>query len=155
MNVFTEAKKYQKVHPRTPWQQCIKAVSKKGVSGKKKKVTISIGAKKRDKYHKTEPGAHAARMQKAKKEMTTLMRKSAPKRKKFTIHGIAGVSMSRLNSELSHLQSLEYSVKAHQNLLKEKGHSLTEKAHIRREIAKYKQSIKDTKKHITSLKRSI
>jgi hypothetical protein len=39
-NVFVEAKKYQKLHPKTAWQQCIQAVS-----GKKKTATKKAGTK--------------------------------------------------------------------------------------------------------------
>lgn len=50
-NVFVKAKRYQKLHPRTPWQECIKKVSgKKTVSGKKRAAPVkkkaTVGAKR-------------------------------------------------------------------------------------------------------------
>lgn len=39
-NIFKEAKAYRKLHPNTPWANCIKNVSGKKVSGVKKKTAV-------------------------------------------------------------------------------------------------------------------
>ena len=45
-NIFVKAKAYQKLHPRTPWPECIqKCKGKKAVTGTKKRVSVA-GKKK-------------------------------------------------------------------------------------------------------------
>ena len=128
MNVFTKAKAHQKKHPRMTWQDCIKAVSKKGkVSGKKKV------AKKATK-------------------ITITTKKSKPGKVQMSI---GRISLHRMGSELSHLHSLESQLHKHRAMLKVKGQTATEKAGIRREIAKYMHAIRSTKKHIANLKKNI
>lgn len=144
-NVFTEAKKYQKSHPKTAWQACIKAVS-----GKKHKTAIKKAAPKKKAAVKRK-AAVAGVKPKAKK----LKIKIKPGKKGGGTFTISGIHMTRLDSELRHCESLQEKKAKHQAMLKEKGQTAGEKMALRREIAKYNTAIATSKKHIAALKRSI
>jgi len=159
-NVFVEAKKYQKLHPKTAWQQCIQAVS-----GKKKTATKKAGTKISTK--KSSPKKRAAVSGVKKKPAPQKV--AAPRKIKLKIKPgkkgassitigsskISGISLQKITSEVAHLAALEAARMRHKEMLKERGLTASEKADIRRDIAKYTNNIKAAKAHIIALKRSI
>jgi len=65
-NIFVRAKAYQKLHPRTPWAECIQKVKgKKSVSGTKKKTVGSVsGMRKRKRVSGVKVGSSAPKVPK-------------------------------------------------------------------------------------------
>ena len=131
-NIFTKAKRYQKLHPKTAWQDCIKHVSKKGAKVGKVKIAKSVVPVKavRKIKVKIKPG------------------------KKGTSSITIG-SINKMHDEHKHVLALEQAMNTHKELLKNKALTVKEKADIRRDIKRYQNNIKASKQHITALKRSI
>lgn len=153
-NLFSKAAAYRKRHPGMSMPEAVKAVSKKAPVKKK------AAAKKRPAAKKAAPRKKAAVKKKAvgkasgPRKLKVKIRKTKNGGTTLKISGIAGISMSRLDSELRHLQSLQTSLVRYQDAYKAvKDRSA--KAKISADIKKMKAAIQTSKRHITALKRSI
>jgi hypothetical protein len=132
-NVFTAAKAYSKKHPRTSWQDCIKAVS-----GKKKKAPANKAPARR-------VGSGAKKV---------VAKKTIVKRTTTTkINGIGGDATNELIRTQREFQKQENIIGALRNKLA--GASAADKKAIRADIAKRKQYVATLKKNKTSIKRFI
>lgn len=93
-NIFKEAKKYQKAHPKTDWQAAIKKVSKGAKVGAKKPakrkttVTVKVGAKKKS---SSKTNTNMAR--KTKKRTTHHRVGAAPKKH----HRVGAAKSAKMN----------------------------------------------------------
>jgi len=138
-DIFSRAKRYRKLHPRTAWTDCVKAVAGKAT----KKAAVGSAKKKK-------PAVKKVTVIRAK-----IVKISGPKRHHVSNRSIGAVSLSAISHQQSHLKALEAMLHRHQAQAKAKGLTAAEKAHTRREITKIRHSISATKKHIQSLKKSI
>lgn len=175
--INARVKKLKKLHPKSARVELQRKASaqlrKEGKIGKPKKVSgilskikkaVSKGPKRKPVYiSKNQERALDKRY--PTKIASAKVKKSAPA-KKITIKvkrsksgntrlSIGSVSISKIQTEMKHLQGLESSLMRYKELHRQKGLTPSEKASLKRDIAKTQNAIRACKQHISALKRSI
>lgn len=128
-DTFQRAKAYRKKHPRTSWQDCVKAVS-----GKKKAAPKKVGAKK--------PTA-----------TRTVVKKTTVRKSVTRAAGIGADATDELVKVQRNIHAQETAIGSLRNKLA--GATPADKKTIRADIAKRKQYVAALKKNKTVIKRFI